>query len=377
MAQGANSWIIILTLAALVWLGLWIDTRPLRKYLPGPVVVLIGSCLVSNAGIIPLESSLYRSITAYLVPLAIPLLLFKANLRTLYRDTGGVLFVFVFAAMASIFGACVAYALTDFGDEAGKIAGVFAGVWIGGIVNMVAVSQAVELSEAMFTVAVAVTSPLTVLTLLTLMTLPTLQIVRRFCRSEDLAPLKTDSRKELAPDQQQPPPFQPTHLVGAVVVSLSLCVLSKALAHALGVDKFAILIITFFTVVAVNVRPSFFASLRGSFELGMVFMYTFFAAIGASTDLTVFRDNASTMTLFGAIVVASHIALMLVLARVFRLRLEEVVVSSSAAIAGPAAAAAIASARGWRPLVTPGLLCGVFGYVIANFVGVFIATLLP
>tara|TARA_R110001599_G_scaffold353465_1_gene593115 strand:+ start:29370 stop:29723 length:354 start_codon:yes stop_codon:yes gene_type:complete len=42
--------------------------------------------------------------------------------------------------------------------------------------------------------------------------------------------------------------------------------------------------------------------------------------------------------------------------------------------AGPTAA--IASANGWKELVTPGIVCGLFGYIIANFIGVTITNFL-
>ncbi|MEM6682999.1 MAG: DUF819 family protein [Pseudomonadota bacterium] len=369
---------ISLAIAALVWLGLWIDTRPLRKFLPGPVVVIVGAGVLSNAGVIPIKSSLYAGVSAYLVPLAIPLLLFKANLRTLFHEAGGVLGIFLLASVATIVGVCIAYVLVDLGDEAAKLAGVYTGAWIGGTMNMVAVSEAVEMTKATSAVAISVGGPLSVVGLLTLMTLSTVPMVRRFCRSDSVTPLPTEPIANTASDQaSQWPPFQPTHIFGALVAALALCVASKLIAHSVGADKFAILLITLLTVASVNIRPSFFADLRGAFELGMLFMYIFFAAIGASTDMEVFIKYASTLAVFGSFAIASHIVLMLLATRFLKLRLEEVVIASSAAIVGPAATAAMASARGWRHLVTPGVLCGVFGYVIANFAGVLIANLLP
>ena len=60
----------------------------------------------------------------------------------------------------------------------------------------------------------------------------------------------------------------------------------------------------------------------------------------------------------------------------FILGVAEVVVSSLACIGGPVAPAAIAASRGWRALVTPGLMVGILGYAIANFIGVGLARLL-
>jgi len=52
--------------------------------------------------------------------------------------------------------------------------------------------------------------------------------------------------------------------------------------------------------------------------------------------------------------------------------LAEVIIASNACAAGPTTAAALAASKGWRTLVTPAIMLGVFGYVVANFVGVFL-----
>lgn len=63
-------------------------------------------------------------------------------------------------------------------------------------------------------------------------------------------------------------------------------------------------------------------------------------------------------------------------AKILRMDLAEVVVASLACIGGPVAPAAISASRGWRTLVTPGLMVGILGYAIANFIGVALARLL-
>ena len=62
--------------------------------------------------------------------------------------------------------------------------------------------------------------------------------------------------------------------------------------------------------------------------------------------------------------------------KLLKIDLAEALVASNACIMGPATAAAIAAGQGWRSLVTPGLLVGVLGYVIANFLGVAVTELL-
>jgi hypothetical protein len=48
---------------------------------------------------------------------------------------------------------------------------------------------------------------------------------------------------------------------------------------------------------------------------------------------------------------------------------QRLLVASSAAIGGPATAAALAKSVLWESLVTPGLLVGNIGYAVATFIG--------
>ena len=72
--------------------------------------------------------------------------------------------------------------------------------------------------------------------------------------------------------------------------------------------------------------------------------------------------------------IVSHLVSVVLISRLFHLDLAEVVIASAAALVGPAPAAAIASARRWPTLVTPAVMCGIFGYAVANFIGVAIGS---
>jgi uncharacterized membrane protein len=53
----------------------------------------------------------------------------------------------------------------------------------------------------------------------------------------------------------------------------------------------------------------------------------------------------------------------------FRLTLPELITASNAAVLGATTAPALAAARGWHDLVTPGVLVGVLGYALGTFAG--------
>jgi uncharacterized membrane protein len=75
-------------------------------------------------------------------------------------------------------------------------------------------------------------------------------------------------------------------------------------------------------------------------------------------------------------IILVHLTIVLLAARILKIDLAEAVVASGAALVGPTVTAAIAISKGWRTLVTPAIMCGIFGYAIATFIGVALTKLL-
>ena len=110
----------ITALAAVIfgvaWLGFWVDTKDIGKKISGVVWVLTAGMALSNFHIIPSASPVYDFVGGNLIPLAIPLLLFKANLRRIFSESGKVMLVFIVASMATVIGAVLGFYLMDLGD---------------------------------------------------------------------------------------------------------------------------------------------------------------------------------------------------------------------------------------------------------------------
>jgi uncharacterized membrane protein len=153
-----------------------------------------------------------------------------------------------------------------------------------------------------------------------------------------------------------------------------ICALGQALAAALGLGGYAILFITALAVLVANLFPRQLARLSGDYELGLFFMYLFFAAIGLSADVVAMVTSAPMVAAYAALIVACHALAVFGLGRYLRTDLMDAVIASNACAAGPASAAAMAAGKGRPDLVAPAVLVGVFGYAIANFIGIGLAT---
>lgn len=73
------------------------------------------------------------------------------------------------------------------------------------------------------------------------------------------------------------------------------------------------------------------------------------------------------------IVVGIHGLLLFGVGRMLRLDLATLTVASQANVGGPASAMAIATARGYRDHVVPGVAVGLLGYAVGNYTGFAVA----
>ncbi|MEW6156314.1 MAG: DUF819 family protein, partial [Verrucomicrobiota bacterium] len=114
----------------------------------GPVLALLGGMLLSNLKLLPVESASYDLVDDYLVPVAIPLLLFRANVVKIFRESGPMLLAFHIAALGTVLGAFAAAALFHNAiDRAPEVTGVMTGSYIGGGVNFVAIKNSYQLDS--------------------------------------------------------------------------------------------------------------------------------------------------------------------------------------------------------------------------------------
>ncbi len=359
----------------LAWLGFWIDNNRLGKVTSGVVWIITIGIIFSNFHLTPFESPVYDVIDKYLVITAIPLLLFKANLRKIFRDSGRVMITLIIAALGVISGVIIGYMVLDLGEIGPKVAGVYTAGYIGGAMNFFAVSKSVGMTPTEFSAAIGASSFVSVIGLLLLAALPSIGIVKRNFPSRimdeaNVSGENNDNKKSAVSE------IKLAHMTGALSLSFSICLFSEYISNLIGLSQFNILFVTLFTVTIANLLPAQLGKLKGEYELGMVFMYLFFAMVGLKTNMTTFFDHALILFVYGMMIIIIQFVVVLTAARVFKIDLAEAITGSGAAIVGPAVTAAVVSSKGWPTMVTPAIMTGIFGYVVANFIGVALTTLL-
>jgi len=375
LISGDNILASLAIVLTLTWFGFWVDKTKLGKVTSGVVWIICIGILLSNLKVTSFDSPVYGFIGQYMVTAAIPLLLLKADLRKIFRDSGRVMLPLCIAAMGVISGVLIGFYILDLGEIGPKVAGVYTAGYIGGAMNMVAVAKSVNMSPSEFSAAIGAGSIVSVIGLMVLVAIPSMKFIQRHIPSaimKDADELK-GSVEENNDDTIE---TKLSHLTGALALSFAICLASDALSKAIGLNQYNILFVTLITITVANIFPARLQHLKGEFELGMLFMYVFFAMIGLSTNLMTFIDNAVILLVYGLLMITIQFVVVLGLAKLLKIDLAEAITGCGAAIVGPAVTAAVVSSKGWTTMITPAIMTGIFGYVVANFIGVVLTSIL-
>jgi len=344
------------------------------SHVTGAVIAILSAIAIANLRIIPHSAPAFDFVFSYFVPVLIPLFLFKADLRHMLFETTRMTGAFLIASAGTVIGVIVAVSLLDLGNlataadidpalrEAG-IAGLFTSTYIGGSVNYAALGEITGLSAdaSFFSAATATDNLFSAVFLGVIAMLPGWNwLARRFSRHEH------GEEQEVLAGRE---PITASSLTLAMATAISFVAIGDFITSLTGIPSLRYAVITVLVVTAATAFPGLMNRLHGGFELGVGLAFVFFAAIAAGANLVAMIQIAPLLIVLVLILLSVHLVVLLGVGRLFRLTLPELVTASNAAVLGATTAPALAAAKGWHDLVTPGVLVGVLGYALGTLIG--------
>jgi len=364
-------WAILFVIAAF---SLWAEKTKIGSKLSAVVIAIAAAFVLSNLSVIPTDAPAYNMVWSYLVPLAIPLLLFKANLRKIIKEAGPTLIAFFFGAIGTILGTFIAFEIFTLGPEGWKLAGIFCSTYVGGSMNYVATAAALKLNAGdLLTAGVAADNLVMAAYFVLLFALPSVAILKKLYPTKHDDKANTVDEDVKMEETQKPDLF---NMAKGLAVGLTICAVGFGLSDFINIQGSGILIITAIVVALATFFPKQIGTIEGADQIGAMLMQIFFVVIGASANISVVLRVGPVLFFFAAVILLVHLIFILAAGKIFKLDLAEIVIASNANMGGPTTAAAMAVARKWKDLVIPAVLCGTLGYAIATFVGVAIGNLL-
>ena len=358
--------------------------------IPGAVMALLFAITASNLNIIPTDAPTYDIVWGYIVPMAVPLLLFKTNLQSIVKESWRLLLLFLMSSIATMVGTVIAFTtLRHYIPELDKVSGMISASYTGGGVNYAAMAAKLEPSQSINAATIVADNMMMACYFLVLIGLSATPIIRRIWGSPHTDEVENNpelsNSKTLSEAFWKPKPIAlkdiAISLASAMVIVLISFKLSAFLKGILGTsdnivmnlfislitDKY--LLLTTITFIMVSIFKKSFEKLSGSQELGTYCISLFFVVIGIPASIGLIVTKAPLLFVFVFMVAIINLAITMGVGKLFKFNIEEVMLACNANIGGPTTAAALAISKGWTKLVGPIMVIGTVGYVIGNYVG--------
>lgn len=392
-----NTLVLLTILCVIAAVSIYLEqTYSWAGKVTGCILALAFTMILSNLRIIPAyDTPAYDLVWSWVVPLAIPMLLFKADLRRVLKESGRVLAIYILSGFGTIFGAFVAFfILKNAIPELYKLSAMMVGTYTGGSMNLVAMSNAFPLSDKTLLGSAVVADNLFMgIYFVSLTVIPTL----KFFKKHYLHPYEDEMEKYGSTGENKAAQFWSKKDISlldvAKVVAISFVILAISTEVANFISGFKPKDSNFFielffgfvgnkyllltTITAgLATYTNILNKVSGADELGTFLIHIFFGVIGAPASIEIILKKAPWLLVFCILIVVVNMIVTFIIGKIFKFSVEECCIASNANIGGPTTAAALAIARGWDKLVVPAMLVGILGYVIGNYYGLIVGNIL-
>lgn len=395
--NASNTWGLWMVCVVSVAIAIYLEqTYKWASKVSGAILCLLFALVLSNLGIIPMDAPVWDIVWAYIVPIAIPLLLLQVNLRKIGADVGRLGIIFFIGSIGTCIGAILGfYLLKDFIPELNYIAGMFTGTYIGGGVNFAALSDAFSISANMVSAATVADNLLMTLYFFALISMPAMAFFRKNFKHPHIDEVetrkgndkaKTDAANYWIRKEISLLDIAKSISTSIIIVFFSVIIenivknlmpegmgISLVIRNLLG-NKY--LWITTISMILATFAPKYCENIKGSNEIGTFFIYLFFFVIGVPASITMIITKSPLLLIFAAIIVFINMLVTIVFGKILGFSLEEIIISSNANIGGPTTAAAMAVSKGWTKLIGPAMLIGTLGYVLGTYAGLIVGSIL-
>ncbi|MCD4713826.1 MAG: DUF819 family protein [Clostridiales bacterium] len=391
-----NTWVLWAIVTGWAAVSIYLEQKyKWASKVSGAIIALVGAMILANFNIIPTDAPVYDHVWGYVVPLAIPLLLFKTNIKKIWKESGRILVIFLISSVGTMIGAAVGYlALNNMIPDLNKVAAMMSGSYIGGGVNFAAMATSFEVPGDLVSAAVVADNLLMALYFFVLISMPSIAFFRKkfsHPHLDEVERIGTKENETLAASYWGRKEISlkdiALGIASAVVIVAISGELSKligniiptsngflSMANMLLSNKY--LIITTVTMLGATFMSNYFENIKGSQEIGTFLIYLFFVVIGVPASIPLILAKSPLLLVYTTIMVVINMLVTFSVGKLLKFDLEEMILASNACIGGPTTAAAMAISKGWTKLIAPIMLVGTLGYILGNYFGLLMGNLL-
>ncbi|WP_116124539.1 DUF819 family protein [Lewinella sp. IMCC34183] len=348
-------------------------TADRRRWLPAwssSIITCYGiGILVSNLRLWPVDGELMESVAGGSMLVGLPLLLFAVRLRDSFRHAGSMLLSFGLCCIAGILCTCgTALYFADALPDGWQVAAMLTGLYTGGTPNVQAIGVALEAPADYLVLIQAADVLLGGTYLLGLVTfLPAL-----YARIFPPTPFPPGADTGAADVPERSGAGRRTVQLLASLAVLGGSVLLCWLFTGRWLDPTVVILLLTTISLLLTLTP-IVPPLGNTYPLGEYFVLIFCVALGLLADFRELASHGIELLYFSALALTGTTLLHLVLARLFRIDRDTVILSSVAAFYGPVFVVQVAGALRNRHLLAAGIAVSLLGFGIGNYLGIGVA----
>ena len=318
----------------------------------------------------------------------IPLVLFSENILK-WAKMAKYTFISLLLGVVSVVVLVIAgyFVFRERLPEIANVSGMMIGVYTGGTMNMAAIARGLGVENELFILTNTVEVFIGALILLFLLT-GAKPLFGLLLRPYDFGKNK-DQVKQIDMDVSSFESYvgffsrsSLKDLGKAFGISLLIAGLGYGMGFLFSGDfrqTVPILAVTTFGILA-SLVPAVH-NIKKSFQLGMYWIYLFCLIIASTVDLASLLNPESVelmvnMILFIGMVIVGSLVLHALLSWIFKINVDDYIITSTALSNSPPFVPVVAAALRNKEVIVPGIIIGVIGYAIGNYLGVAIAYLL-
>ena len=363
----------LLVLLGFPFLSKWLSRASRLEHILSPIVLCyLAGILLRNLDIFPLRDGISQRFSEVAILFAIPLLLYTTRLEFIRRHAGKALYSFILCVLAGLISSAVgAWFFRNTFSESWALAGMVTGIYTGGTPNMQAIGLALQVDQEYIILLNAADIVIggTYLLLLTSVMHPFLgYVLPRF--------LPAGATPDHSLQEDHPPS------ISLILKALGLTMLILAITVGSTLLLFGNLEQTAFIMLALttlSLAASFLPTVRtwkNTFTIGEYFLFVFSIALGMLADIGDIISYGGDIILFVGVVMYATVILHLVFARLAGIDRDTFMVTSTAALYGPAFVGPICAVIKNQEVLFAGIAMGLLGYAAGNYLGISMAWLL-
>ncbi len=358
-------------------LVLYLEHRNKLVKIISPIVICYATGIIlANLPFLNLDKNVYSEVSVISISLAIPLLLFNSNVLDWVNHAGKSILSYILSVFSVVVSAVFFYYIyRNSIPEAWRISGMLIGVYTGGTPNMSAIGMAFDTPKEVY---VLLNSSDVVLGSIYFIFIIT--FIKRLL-GLFLPDYKSNIQKQPGLKVESSNKISKRQLALNIIIVLMLGVIILGLAAWISItikgdidETWVILVLTTLGIAASFIKK--IQKIKGSYETAFYLLLIFSLSIGAMANINELLSKSSDLFLYTTFVMFTSIVLHYILASIFRIDRDTVIITSTAAIYGPAFIGPVANVIKNKEVIVTGITMGLLGYAIGNYIGIGVAMLL-